>query len=57
METITTNLQKKQVSDDSSDGGHHSDFSFHMSDAGESSPFSSKYASYSMDIKSTAVQL
>lgn len=43
MESIARNLQKQQPSDDSSDGGHHSDFSFHMSNSNEPTPFSSKH--------------
>lgn len=43
LETIVNNLQKQQPSDDSSDGGHHSDFSFHMSHSNEPTPFSSKH--------------
>lgn len=42
LETIANNLQKQQPSDDSSDGGHHSDFSFHIPNSNEPTPFSSK---------------
>lgn len=43
MEAIARNLQKQQPSDDSSDGGHHSDFSFNISNSNEPTPFSSKH--------------
>lgn len=43
IETIVNNLQKQQPSDDSSDGGHHSDFSFHMTSSNEPTPFSAKH--------------
>lgn len=43
METIVRNIQKQQPSDDSSDGGHHSDFSFNISNSNEPTPFSAKH--------------
>lgn len=43
MESIARNLQKQQPSDDSSDGGHHSDFSFNISNSNEPTPFSAKH--------------
>lgn len=43
MEAISRNIQKLQPSDDSSDGGHHSDFSFNISNSNEPTPFSSKH--------------
>ncbi|XP_031632964.1 autophagy-related protein 2 homolog B [Contarinia nasturtii] len=43
LETIARNLQKQQPSDDSSDGGHHSEFSFNMSNSNEPTPFSAKH--------------
>lgn len=43
LEKIARNLQKQQPSDDSSDGGHHSDFSFHISNSNEPTPFSAKH--------------
>lgn len=43
MHTIDMNLQKQQPSDDSSDGGVHSDFSFEMPVSSEPTPFSAKH--------------
>lgn len=43
MESIARNIQKQQPSDDSSDGGHHSDFSFNISNSNEPTPFSAKH--------------
>lgn len=43
MDLIARNLQKQQPSDDSSDGGHHSDFSFHISNSNEPTPFGAKH--------------
>lgn len=43
IESIARNLQKQQPSDDSSDGGHHSDFSFNISNSNEPTPFSAKH--------------
>lgn len=43
MESIARNFQKQQPSDDSSDGGHQSDFSFNISNSNEPTPFSAKH--------------
>lgn len=43
IQTIVANLQKQQPSDDSSDGGLHSDFGFHLPKPNEPTPFSAKH--------------
>lgn len=43
MQSIAVNFQKQQPSDDSSDGGTHSDFGFHLPKSSEPTPFSAKH--------------
>lgn len=43
MHTISANIQKQQPSDDSSDGGLHTDFGLHFTKSNEPTPFSSKH--------------